>query len=149
MNYLINFSRDRFAQAVELGVQHARRWCTDQGIPWKAGAPPGRPDDPTRMRFTERMVGRVVFGEDDARQAASSAGGAAADIALHLTVNVRGMDRFLSGPEHEAELRGRLRPVLEGADRLAGERVELVLDDARAVRALDKVAVTVVLVRDG
>ncbi|MGA5192877.1 patatin-like phospholipase family protein [Streptomyces exfoliatus] len=108
LNYLINFSRDRFAQAVELGVRHARRWCTDQGIPWKPGAPPGRPDDPTRMRFTERMVGRVVFGEDDARRAASSAGGAEADIALHLTVDIRGMDRFLSGPEHEAELRGEI-----------------------------------------
>ncbi|AJF69103.1 patatin-like phospholipase family protein [Streptomyces vietnamensis] len=108
LNYLINFSRDRFAQAVELGVQHARRWCTDHGIPCKPGEPPDRPDDPTRLRFTERMVGRVVFGEDDPRKAASSAGGAAADITLHVTVDIRGMDRFLADPEHEAELRGEI-----------------------------------------
>ncbi len=42
-----------------------------------------------------------------------------------------------------------LRAVLEGADRLAGERVEVVLDDAGAVGALGEVAVAVVLVGDG
>ncbi|MFB7512370.1 patatin-like phospholipase family protein [Streptomyces sp. NPDC056144] len=97
LNYLINFGRDRFAQAVELGVRDARRWCTEQGIPWKPGAALP-PVDPTRLRFTERMVGRVAF-----------TGGAPAGLALHVTVDVRGMDRFLSGPEHEAELRGEIR----------------------------------------
>ncbi|MFF9851379.1 patatin-like phospholipase family protein [Streptomyces litmocidini] len=106
LNYLINFSRSRFAQAVELGVQHARRWCTAQGIPWKPGVLPDRPDDPTRIRFTERMVGRVAFGGDDVREAPPSEGGATADLALHLTIDIRGVDRFLVGPEHEASLRG-------------------------------------------
>lgn len=114
LNYLINFSRDRFAQAVELGVQRARRWCTDQGIPWKPGAPPGRPDDATRLRFTERMVGRVVFGEDSGEasgedgvpEEVSSEGRASADIAVHLTVDIRGVDRFLVDPEHEGSLYG-------------------------------------------
>ncbi|MFI8371970.1 patatin-like phospholipase family protein [Streptomyces sp. NPDC085466] len=106
LNYLVNFGRDRFAEAVELGVRDARRWCTDQGIPWKPGEPAGRPDDPTRLRFTERMVGRLVLGEDDAHREAAPADGAVADIALHLTVDIRGMDRFLTDPGHEAELRG-------------------------------------------
>jgi predicted acylesterase/phospholipase RssA len=106
LNYLINFSRDRFAQAVELGVHRARDWCTAQGIPWRPGAPPGRPDDPTCIRFTERMVGRVVFGGDDGREVSSPEGAAAADLALHLTIDIRGVDRFLADPQHEAALRG-------------------------------------------
>ncbi|MFD7322692.1 patatin-like phospholipase family protein [Streptomyces sp. NPDC059875] len=108
LNYLINFSKDRFAQAVELGVHSARRWCTAQGIPWQPGPPPGRPHGPTRIRFTERMVGRVAFGENDVREVASPEGAAAADIALHLTVDIRGVDRFIVGPEHEASLRGEI-----------------------------------------
>ncbi|WP_051845173.1 patatin-like phospholipase family protein [Streptomyces globisporus] len=108
LNYLINFSRNRFAQAVELGVQRARQWCTAQGIPWKPGALPDRPDDPTAIRFTERMVGRVTFGGDDAQEAPSSEGGATADLALHLTIDIRGVDRFVVGPEHEASLRGEI-----------------------------------------
>ncbi|MEU4269169.1 patatin-like phospholipase family protein [Streptomyces sp. NPDC026092] len=106
LNYLINFSRDRFAQAVELGVQRARSWCTEQGIPWKPGAPPGRPDDRTRLRFTERMVGRVVFGEDEDPQGTPPEVRPAADLALHVTVDIQGVDRFLVDPAHEAALRG-------------------------------------------
>ncbi|WP_225803844.1 patatin-like phospholipase family protein [Streptomyces sp. NK15101] len=108
LNYLFNFSRSRFEQAVELGVQRARRWCTAQGIPWKPGAPPDRPEDPTGIRFTERMVGRVAFGREDAREAPPPEEGATADLALHLTVDIRGVDRFLAGPEHEASLRGEI-----------------------------------------
>ncbi|MFD3945141.1 patatin-like phospholipase family protein [Streptomyces sp. NPDC058579] len=108
LNYLINFSRDRFTQAVELGVQRARSWCTDQGIPWKPGAPPGRPDDQTRLRFTERMVGRLDFGEHDVEAEIPPEGGATADLALHVTVDIQGVDRFLADPAHEASLRGEI-----------------------------------------
>ncbi|MEU6621054.1 patatin-like phospholipase family protein [Streptomyces litmocidini] len=108
LNYLVNFSRDRFAQAVELGVQRARQWCTAQGIPWKPGVLPDRPDDPTGLRFTERMVGRVAFGGDDVQEAPPPGGGATADLALHLTIDIRGVDRFVVGPEHEASVRGEI-----------------------------------------
>ncbi|UYQ65977.1 patatin-like phospholipase family protein [Streptomyces peucetius] len=108
LNYLINFSRDRFTQAVELGVRRARQWCTAQGIPWQPSAPPDRPADPTRIRFTEHMVGRVTFGENDYRKGALSEGGAAADMALHLTIDIQGVDRFIVSPEHEASLQGEI-----------------------------------------
>ncbi|MDV5149801.1 patatin-like phospholipase family protein [Streptomyces sp. SBC-4] len=108
LNYLVNFSRDRFAQAVELGVHRARQWCTDQGIPWKPCAPPYHPDDPTRLRFTERMVGRVAFGEHDVQDMPAPEDGAAVDLALHVTVDIQGMDRFLVDPGHEASLRGEI-----------------------------------------
>ncbi|WMX43711.1 patatin-like phospholipase family protein [Streptomyces roseicoloratus] len=47
LNYLVNFGRDRFAQAVELGVRDARRWCAEQGIP---GSPTGLPTVPRTRR---------------------------------------------------------------------------------------------------
>ncbi|MGW5849904.1 patatin-like phospholipase family protein [Streptomyces sp. NPDC055254] len=108
LNYLVNFSKDRFAQAVELGVHKTRLWCTAQGIPWRPDAPPARPDDPTRIRFSERMVGRVAFGETGFGAADWSEGAPAADLALHLTIDIRGVDRFITGPEHEASLRGEI-----------------------------------------
>jgi predicted acylesterase/phospholipase RssA len=33
INYLFNFTRRRMANGVDLGVQTARRWCAEQGIP--------------------------------------------------------------------------------------------------------------------
>ncbi|MGW7103252.1 patatin-like phospholipase family protein [Streptomyces sp. NPDC054838] len=108
LNYLINFSKSRFAQAVELGVQGARRWCTAEGIPWKPGVPPDRPEDLTRIRFTERMVGTVAFGETDVQAVSSAPRGATAGMSLFLTIDIRGVDRFIVGPEHEASLQGEI-----------------------------------------
>ncbi|MFF8278885.1 patatin-like phospholipase family protein [Streptomyces lateritius] len=132
LNYLINFSKDRFAQAVELGVHRTRAWCTAQGIPWQPGAPPDHPDDPTRIRFTERMVGRVGFGENDVQERPSSKGGATADLTLHLTIDIRGVDHFIASPEHEAALRGEIvcqelggrLPVERGTFRLFVEQAD-------------------------
>ncbi|RSS81660.1 patatin-like phospholipase family protein [Streptomyces sp. WAC06614] len=111
LNYLINVGRDRFAQAVELGVHHARRWCTAQGIPWRPVPLEDRPgtDRPARLRFSERMVGRVAFGAHATEEPSPGQGGAAtADLVLHLTVEVADMDRFLVDPDHEAALRGEI-----------------------------------------
>jgi predicted acylesterase/phospholipase RssA len=33
IHYLFNFTRRRMARGVDLGVQVARRWCAEQGIP--------------------------------------------------------------------------------------------------------------------
>ncbi|MFE7547925.1 patatin-like phospholipase family protein [Streptomyces gardneri] len=108
LNYLVNFGRDRFAQAVELGVERARDWCTAQGIPWRPCAPADPADDPTRLRFTERMVGRVAFGEHDVQEIPAPERGATADLALHVTIDIEGVDRFLTSPEHEAAIRGEI-----------------------------------------
>ncbi|MCZ0990894.1 patatin-like phospholipase family protein [Streptomyces diastatochromogenes] len=61
LNYLINFSRDRFRQAVELGVHKARAWCADEGIPLSAPLPCPSADG-SRLRFSERMAGAIAFG---------------------------------------------------------------------------------------
>ena len=34
LHYLMNFTQDRMAAAVELGVTRARQWCDAQGIPY-------------------------------------------------------------------------------------------------------------------
>jgi len=105
LHYLINFSRDRLAEAVNLGVRLARRWCADNGIPLKA--PPADPPDPlTRLRFTEEMKGYVSFGEDDYRKAYEQGRRQKNRFMFHLTIDVRGMNRFVLDPEHEAAARG-------------------------------------------
>ncbi|WP_406723503.1 patatin-like phospholipase family protein [Streptomyces sp. GD-15H] len=130
LNYLINFSRYRFAQAVELGVHKARRWCESQGIPLAPRPDPSEPDDETRIRFTERMTGSVAFGESAFQPTAAPEDGARADLAVELTIDIRGVDRFIVSPEHKAsatgwiecqELGGRL-PVDKGDFQLFVER---------------------------
>jgi predicted acylesterase/phospholipase RssA len=41
IHYLFNFTRRRMAAGVDLGVQTARRWCVEQGIPLRGGVGSG------------------------------------------------------------------------------------------------------------
>ncbi|GGW54776.1 hypothetical protein GCM10010503_34640 [Streptomyces lucensis JCM 4490] len=108
LHYLINFGRDRFAQAVELGVCKARQWCADQGIPYTPARSPDRPRDTTRLSFSERMVGAVAFGEKEYDAPAAAASGTVARLDLRLTAGIKGVDRFIADPRHEASLTGRV-----------------------------------------
>ncbi|HEX2196595.1 MAG TPA: patatin-like phospholipase family protein, partial [Actinomycetota bacterium] len=65
LHYLMNFSRDRLAEAVALGVRSGREWCRREGIPLG----PERPIPPglASMQFTEEMKGFVGFGSSDPR----------------------------------------------------------------------------------
>jgi predicted acylesterase/phospholipase RssA len=101
LHYLMAFSRDRFMEAVELGVIEARRWCRENGI--ALGEPPAPPPQPfTRLWFTEDMKGAVTMRESDPRQGAR--GGV--PLMFRLTIDVRGVNRFMLDPELEAEARG-------------------------------------------
>ena len=51
---MINISSDRLHEAVNRGVQAARAWCVEQGIPLDS-ADGLKPEDPTKLRFTEEM----------------------------------------------------------------------------------------------
>src|SRR5918993_287330 len=57
LHYLVNLNSDRLKEAVNRGVEAARRCCVEQGIPLSArdGRPERgrRPEDRTRLRFTE------------------------------------------------------------------------------------------------
>ncbi|MHB8816504.1 MAG: patatin-like phospholipase family protein, partial [Steroidobacteraceae bacterium] len=101
LNYLINFSGDRFAEAVELGVHAARRWCGEQDPPI-ALAPYSQPvgHDSTRLRFTERMTGSVQFGPLDAIN------GDREDLSVRLTIEIGSLDAFIVNPRHESSITG-------------------------------------------
>lgn len=119
LNYLVNFTRDRFAEAVELGVQAARRWCDEQDPPVKLTAtPPSYGSDRTRLRFTERMTGSLRFEAPDA-----VVGRRESDLSARLTLEIQEMDDFIISPEHQASVTGSVicqalggqRPVEQGS----------------------------------
>ncbi|MGW2248609.1 patatin-like phospholipase family protein [Kitasatospora sp. NPDC001660] len=115
LNYLINFSGDRFREAVELGVQKARAWCAEQHIPLTAPTPCAA-DDGTSLRFAERMTGAVAFGAPGA-DAPAAPRGPSEGLSVHLTIRVDGLDRFIVCPDHEAAVSGEVR-----CDALGGRR---------------------------
>lgn len=105
LHYLMLFSADRMHEAVELGVQAARAWCAKNDIPLP-NPPPRSAADATRLRFTERMVGTMAFGEDDPQRGARLGAATGTDLDVRLTVGVGGLRRFLADPRHEARLTG-------------------------------------------
>jgi predicted acylesterase/phospholipase RssA len=105
LHYLLVFSADRLHEAVELGVQQARAWCAEHGVPLP-NAPPPVPQDPTQLHFTETMRGAMAFGVDDPERGARADAARRADLAVRLTVGIGGVRRFLVDPRHEARLTG-------------------------------------------
>jgi predicted acylesterase/phospholipase RssA len=108
LHYLINLSSDRIKQAVNRGVQDARRWCVEQGIPLSGQDGP-RPDDPTKLRFTEEMKGYVTFGETDYDAGFREGRKSGTFLMFHLTIEVDGVEHFVSDPEREATAEGYVR----------------------------------------
>jgi predicted acylesterase/phospholipase RssA len=119
VHYVLVFSQTRVQQAVELGVQAARRWCDDNDIP-RPNAPGGGASaggggddgDPTTLRFTETMRGAVGFGVDDPELAWKAPAGG--ELSLTLTVEIEGVSRFLADPQHEGRLTGEVRSEVFG-----------------------------------
>jgi predicted acylesterase/phospholipase RssA len=139
LHYLIDFSQDRLAEAVNLGVQRARAWCEQQGIPLKplAGAfPTDVHTAHTRLSFTEEMKGFVTFHELDHEVGYGQGKRDGTSLMFHLTITVDGVNRFVTDPEHDTdELEGWV-----GCDALGGRlpvergRFNLFVDDADPAR---------------
>lgn len=103
LHYIVNFSRDRMAAAVELGVQRTRTWCE------KGGFVVNRPEEAqyeTRpgLRFSETMKGRFAFGADVRPQGVGEPG--SEPITLHLAVRIDGIGHFVTDPHHVATVGG-------------------------------------------
>jgi hypothetical protein len=107
LHYLINFSQDRSAEAVELGVRAARRWCEARAIP--LGAPAAIPPEPrTRLQFTEEMAGHVGFGAVQPGDGLDSGRRSGTSLRFRLTISVPGVERFILDPDLEADATGAL-----------------------------------------
>jgi predicted acylesterase/phospholipase RssA len=129
VHYLLNFSKDRMAEAVNQGVEDARAWCRARNIPLTAGPvyPPAVPAAKTTLQFTEEMKGYVSKGAAaDTRikyeQAAAAGKEANSPLMFHLDVKVDDVDDFLTSPAHrtradgyiDSPLYGGRRPVVNG-----------------------------------
>lgn len=106
IHYLINFSRNRMVESVNLGVAMARDWCAANGIPLpkRGAAVPVRAAAKSRLEFTEEMKGSVAPGEDDPEQGRKSKKRVA--CMFHLTIKIDDVDAFVTEPAHDARTEG-------------------------------------------
>jgi predicted acylesterase/phospholipase RssA len=117
LHYLVNLNSDRLKEAVNRGVEAARRWCVEQGIPLRdVGRDGGRPEDPTRLSFTEEMKGYVAFGETDFDRGFRKGREEDNFLMFHLTIEVDGVERFVGDPRREASAKGYVRSEALGGE---------------------------------
>ena len=136
MHYIFNFSRDRMAESVNLGVKMAREWCVRQGIPLRtpvapeAVAPEARPT-PTSLRFTEEMKGYAARGATDPAAGDIKGRADGTPLAVRLTVSMDDLDRFITDPDHRASANGWVEsPLIGGRRPVANGIVNLLVSDA-------------------
>lgn len=106
LHYLINFSQDRLAEAVNLGVKLAREWCKQRGIqlnPHPGEFPTEVHEAQTRVSFTEEMKGFVTFGEMDYDKGARAGRESRTAIMFHLTITADDVNRFVANPDHDTD----------------------------------------------
>lgn len=135
VHYLLNFSRDRMAEAVNRGVEDARAWCRARNIPLTAGPayPPPTPGAKTSLQFTEEMKGFVSKGAaantrleyETAAGAGRNANGA---FMFHLDVKVDDVDQFLTSPAHRTQATGYVEAALYGGRCPAQGTIDLLVD---------------------
>ena len=116
---LVQFrSRDRMAEAVDLGVETARKWCRDNGIPLGApvtGPPPTQPSPTTTsLQFTEDMRGFLGAGATDYRTGEDLGKQQGNTMHAHLTIRTEDVDRFVTDSNHQAVATGWIESPLLG-----------------------------------
>jgi predicted acylesterase/phospholipase RssA len=117
VHYLLNFSRDRMAEAVNQGVEDARAWCRARNIPLQAGPPMPPPvaTAKTSLTFTEEMKGSVAEGatastHEDYRAAAEHG----KPLMFHLDITAADVDAFVTSPAHATRADGYIESPLYG-----------------------------------
>ncbi len=109
LHYLINFSQDRLAEAVNRGVEAGRAWCREHGISLRQEGP-SYPTDihtvHTVLSFTEQMKGYVALGETDHQRGQEVARKRGEFLRVRLTIRIDGVNRFITHPNHEAAIEG-------------------------------------------
>jgi predicted patatin/cPLA2 family phospholipase len=125
LHYLLNFSRDRAAEAVNRGVAAAREWCDRHAVPRRSGDdyPAEVHTAQTGLRFKEKLKGYVGFGANDPREGFERGRDEGDELEAHMTVTVEGVNRFITTPEHEASVGGSVVCERLGGERPVGEGV--------------------------
>jgi predicted acylesterase/phospholipase RssA len=120
VHYIFNFSRDRMAEAVNLGVQMARDWCQQNGIPVPNAGPPVPPPAPrptTSLRFTERMKGYAADDETDPERGYANGRTSQSVFDVKLTIRMDDANAFITDPAHQARIEGTVTSPLVGGQR--------------------------------
>jgi hypothetical protein len=136
VHYLLNFSRDRMAEAVNAGVEDARAWCRARNIPFAPGTspPPPPPAHVNSLEFTEVMKGHLHAGAnaqtEQEFEAAAAAGKATKNkLTMQLTVAVASVDDFITSPRHEANANGFVEsPLIGGRSTSATGTLNILID---------------------
>jgi hypothetical protein len=134
LHYLFNLSRDRMAEAVNLGVETARAWCDQLGIARPNPGPPV-PATPspakTRLQFTEEMKGHVSQGAADFAAGERAGRTAGTHLNVRLTIKVSDADHFITDPKHAAAIEGTAdSPLLGGRVAVERGQFNLLVHDA-------------------
>jgi len=106
LHYLVDLSSDRLTEAVNLGVQRARKWCEENGIPldpYEAEYPTDVHTTHTKLSFTEEMKGFISLDELDYDLGRRRGEEAGTSIMFHLTITVDGVNRFVTWPDHDTD----------------------------------------------
>jgi predicted acylesterase/phospholipase RssA len=100
VDYLFNLSRDRMAEAVNLGVDMARAWCNDQGVALGPPVTPTPTPSPhTTLQFSESMSGFVAPAPDF--QAGFDLGKSQnKKLDVELTIRTEDADALITDPNH-------------------------------------------------
>ncbi len=106
LHYLINFSQDRLTEAVNQGVKKGREWCEENGIPLNQideEFPTEIHEAQTAVSFTEEMKGFMTLNETEYQKGYSTGKSEKNDLMFHLSININGVNRFVTRPEHDTD----------------------------------------------
>ena len=108
LHYLLNFSKDRAAEAVNRGVLAARQWCAEQAIAYSAAEeyPLEVHTAQTTLSFEERLKGLLGFGAGDCQQGFEQGRAEGTQLELQLDISIDGVNRFITTPAHKASIGG-------------------------------------------
>jgi predicted patatin/cPLA2 family phospholipase len=108
LHYLLNFSKDRAAEAVNRGVEAARTWCDANGVSYHRTAdyPVEVHRAQTSLRFTEEVKGYAGFGATDYHHGFDQGRADESYVETQMTIHVDGVNRFITTPEHQASIGG-------------------------------------------
>lgn len=133
LHYLLDLTRDRLAEVVNLGVREARRFCDEEEIPWRPAvteAPSAALDAPD-VSFRERMRGFVTLGERVPEVGFKHGKAARTALTLTLAIDVADIDRFVQQPDHAARATGTLTCEALGGELTIDDGVfNLLVDEA-------------------